>query len=341
MKAEFKGRVLPGLEALATAGLSPVVLGPKDAIALINSNAASVGTGALVIADAEATLDAMLAALALGLEAFRGNTSPIDSRAVALRPVPGLPEVARRLRKLLAGSDLEKPEAARRVQDPLSFRSGAPVLAGLADALARARAAIELELAGAGDNPAIVDNDGSILSTAGFDVTHLALAFETLGLALAQAAGASFWRIVKLMNAGMTDLPRFLTPRGASRTGFGTVQKTAAALEAEIRRLAQPAMLFSGPGRRRHRGCGVDGAARRGEDRGSLHPYAAGGRRADGRGAGARAARAGVHRAGRRRHPGEDPRRRAEARRGSPDRARHRGAGERDQERERLASSLA
>jgi histidine ammonia-lyase len=246
-EAEFKGRVLPGLEALASAGLSPVVLGPKDAIALINANAASVGTGALVITDAETTLDAMLAALALSLEAFRGNTSPIDSRAVALRPVPGLTEVAWRLRKLLAGSELKKPEAARRVQDPLSFRSGAPILAALADTLARARTAIELELEGAGDNPAIVDNDGSILSTAGFDVTHLALAFETLGLALAQAAGASFWRIVKLMNAGLTDLPRFLTPRGASRTGFGTVQKTAASLETEIRRLAQPAMLFSGP----------------------------------------------------------------------------------------------
>ena len=129
----------------------------------------------------------------------------------------------------------------------MSFRSGAAVLAALAHALERARAAIELELQGAGDSPAVMDNDRSILSTAGFDVTHLSLAFETLGLALAQAAGASFWRIVKLMNAQLTGLPRFLTPRGASRTGFGTLQKTAASLEAEIRRLAQPAMLFSGP----------------------------------------------------------------------------------------------
>ncbi|MBV9434374.1 MAG: histidine ammonia-lyase [Hyphomicrobiales bacterium] len=246
-EAEFKGRVLPGLEALAAAKLSPVVLGPKDAIALINANAASVGPGALVIADAEITLKAMIGALALSLEAFRGNTSPIDPRAVALRPTPGLREVARHLRELLAGSDLEKPQGARRLQDPLSFRSGAAVLAALADALERARAAIELELQGAGDSPAVMDNDRSILSTAGFDVTHLSLAFETLGLALAQAAGASFWRIVKLMNAQLTGLPRFLTPRGASRTGFGTLQKTAASLEAEIRRLAQPAMLFSGP----------------------------------------------------------------------------------------------
>ncbi|MBV9518758.1 MAG: aromatic amino acid lyase, partial [Hyphomicrobiales bacterium] len=180
-------------------------------------------------------------------EAFRGNTSPIDARAVALRPTPGLIAIAKRLRELLAGSDLAKPGAARRVQDPLSFRSGAPILAALGDALQQARSAIELELRGAGDNPAIVDDKGAILSTAGFDVTHLALTFETLGLALTQAAGASFWRIVKLMNAPMSGLPRFLTPRGASRTGFGTVQKTAASLEAEIRRLAQPAMFFSGP----------------------------------------------------------------------------------------------
>ncbi|MBV9975711.1 MAG: histidine ammonia-lyase [Hyphomicrobiales bacterium] len=246
-EAEFEGRVLTGAEALVAAGLSPVVLRPKDAIALINSNALSVGPGALVIADAELALDALTGALALSLEAFRGNPSPIDPRAVALRPAPGLVAIAQRLRELLAGSGLEKPGAARRVQDPLSFRSGAPILAALSDALARARAAVELELRGAGDNPAIVDDNGTILSTAGFDVTHLSLAFETLGLALTQAAGASFWRIVKLMNAAMTGLPRFLTPRGASRTGFGTVQKTAASLEAEIRRLAQPAMLFTGP----------------------------------------------------------------------------------------------
>jgi histidine ammonia-lyase len=246
-EAELKGRLLPGGEALAAAGLSPVVLGPKDAIALINSNAASIGPGALVIADAELALDALTGALAISLEAFRGNMSPIDARAVALRPTPGLIAIAQRLRELLSGSDLEKHGAARRVQDPLSFRSGAPILAALGDALRHARVAIELELRSAGDNPAIVDDKGAIFSTAGFDVTHLSLAFETLGLALAQAAGASFWRVVKLMNAGMTGLPRFLTPRGASRTGFGTVQKTAASLEAEIRRLAQPAMLFCGP----------------------------------------------------------------------------------------------
>ena len=42
------------------------------------------------------------------------------------------------------------------------------------------------------------------------------------------------------MSSSVSGLPRFLTPHGGSRTGFATVQKTAAALEAEIRHLALP-----------------------------------------------------------------------------------------------------
>jgi histidine ammonia-lyase len=245
-EAEYRGRIMPGAEALVSAGLAPVELGPKDALALINANSASVGAGALAIADAEILLHASLPALALSLEAFRGNLSPVSTEAVALRPTPMLEEVCARLRTLLVGSELEKAGAARRLQDPLSFRSGAPVLATFADALAHGREAVELELDGAGDNPAITEA-GTIVSTANFDVTHLALAFETLGIALAQMAGASFWRSVKLMSSAMSGLPRFLTPHGGSHSGFSAVQKTAASLEAEIRRLAQPAMLFAGP----------------------------------------------------------------------------------------------
>ena len=246
-EAEYRGRVLPGAEALAAAGLSVVELGPKDALSLINANALSIGAGALAVADAGILLEAALAALALDLEALRGNLGPFGAAAVAWRPTPALDDIAARLRGWLAGSALELQGAARRLQDPLSFRSGAHILAAFADALAKARQSVEIELDGAGDNPAVAADGRSIISTAGFDATHLALAFETLGLALAQTAAASFWRAVKLMNAATSGLPRFLTPHGGSHSGFSAVQKTAASLEAEIRRLAQPAMLFAGP----------------------------------------------------------------------------------------------
>jgi histidine ammonia-lyase len=242
-EAEYQGSVMPGAEALRRASLSPVTLGPKDGLALINSNAAGVGTGALVLCDAAATLAALDASAALGLEAFRGNLSPLDPRAQKARSAPGQGAATVRMTALLAGSELWQPGIARRVQDPLSFRCIAPVHGAALDALDRATQALEIELNSSGDNPLVIAADGDMISTGNFDVTALALGVEHLGQALAQAASLCGERTIKLLSPRLSDLPRFLTPRGGTRTGFATVQKTIAALEAEIRHLAMPAAL--------------------------------------------------------------------------------------------------
>ncbi|HEX2114780.1 MAG TPA: aromatic amino acid lyase, partial [Alphaproteobacteria bacterium] len=245
--AEHEGEILEGAHALAAAGLQPVTLGPKDGIALLNCNAASTGPGALVLADARAVLDALDSAAALSFEGFRANVSPLDPRLQALRPAPGQAETAARLTELLDGSLLWKPGAARRVQDPLGFRCVAQVNGAARVALHGAIEAVEIELNGAGDNPAVLYESGEILSNANFDVTALALAFEALGQALAQAANLSVMRLFKLMSPAFNDLPRFLTPIGKANNGFATTQKTAAALEAEIRHLALPVSLHVAP----------------------------------------------------------------------------------------------
>ncbi|HYF54471.1 MAG TPA: aromatic amino acid lyase, partial [Salinarimonas sp.] len=88
---------------------------------------------------------------------------------------------------------------------------------------------------------------GEIASTVGFDTTAIALSLEGLGLALSHAATLGAFRAVKLMSPAVSDLPRFLTPLGGTRTGFATVQKTISALESEIRHLAQPVGALSVP----------------------------------------------------------------------------------------------
>lgn len=245
-EAEFRGERLAGPEALRRAGIAVPELGPKDAIALLNANAQSVGLAALALSEAELAFEAMGCAGALSLEGFRANLSPLDRRAVALRLAPGQAEASERLRALLEGSDLFEPGRARRVQDPLSFRCLAPVLGAALTQLEAARRAVEADLDGAGDSPAVLA-DGDIVSTVNFDTTAIALAFEGLGLAGAHAAAAAVFRIAKLMSAGFSDLPRFLTRHGGSRTGLATVQKTAAALEAEIRHLALPVGGMTAP----------------------------------------------------------------------------------------------
>ncbi|MCP1610973.1 histidine ammonia-lyase [Azospirillum lipoferum] len=246
-EVEIGGDILPADAALARAGLTPPVLGLKDGHTVVVANALSVGQGCLVLEDARVALDALDAAAALSCEGFRAQLEPLDPRVQQARPAPGQAEAAARLRALLAGSGLEKPGAARRLQDPLSFRCLAPVHGAARVTLEAAREPVAIELNAAADNPLVAvaeaGTEGGMLHNGNFDMTALVLRFEALGQALAQAATMAAHRTMKLMSPTVSDLPRFLTPQGQSRTGFATVQKTIAALEAEIRHLALPASL--------------------------------------------------------------------------------------------------
>ena len=232
-------------------------LGPKDAIALLNSNGYSVGKGALVLHDARRVLQAATLAGALSLEPAGANLSPIDPRAVALRAAPGQAEASKLVLSWLSGSALRRSKKPRRVQDPLSFRCLAPVNGAAFEQLARAEHSIAADLDGAGDSPAVLmgrfarrakaAEAGELMSTVNFDTTATALAFESLGLALAHVAAIQVFRIAKLMSPGFSGLPRFLTPMEGARTGFATVQKTASSLEVQIRHLALPVGALTVP----------------------------------------------------------------------------------------------
>lgn len=238
-QARLGGETLPGAAALARAGIAAPVLAGKDGLALVSSNAASAGLGALAVVEAGTAIGGLLAAAALSFEGFRANVAPLRPEASALRPFPGQAAVASALLTLLADGDLLRPGAARKLQDPLSFRCVAPVYGTVLDALRAATAAVELELNSSDDNPAVVPGTG-IVPTANFDASHLALAFATLGLALARAAATVGMRTAKLMSEADSGLPRFLTSLADGRSGFAPVQKTVAALTAGIQHAAAP-----------------------------------------------------------------------------------------------------
>jgi histidine ammonia-lyase len=242
-EAEVAGAILPGAEALARAGLAAVELGPKDALALVSANSATVGRAALVLHDAFALLEQWNSAVSLSYEGFRANLSPLDQRVVGARPAPGQVEVAERLRTLLAGSRLFEPGSARRVQDPLSLRCVPQVHGALWWMLGEARAQVELELNHAGDSPLVLVGEGEMLSTSNFHVPALALAFDASAIAHAQAASLAVERCIKFMSPAMTGLPLQLTRHGPQESGFATIQKTLIALYNEIRLRANPGSL--------------------------------------------------------------------------------------------------
>ncbi|WP_405813734.1 aromatic amino acid lyase [Streptomyces sp. NBC_01390] len=238
--AEFGGEVLDGAAALRRAGLAPAGLGPKDGHVLCSASPLAAGQGALALHEAAELLALAQAVTALTYEGFRANTSPLDPRVLSLRAAPGQARAARELLTLLDGGGLGDPRNARRVQDPVSLRCAAQVHGAAYAALEFADAALDPELNGCGDNPVVLPDTGEILSSGNFHTPALALALDTLALALAQTAAVSAERMRRLLDPAVSGLPANLSPYGPERSGFAPLTKTAQALVAEIRMLSAP-----------------------------------------------------------------------------------------------------
>lgn len=237
-ETEFGGRRMPAAEALKAAGLKPIELAPKDGLSLINASSVSVGHGALTVHEVQQTCGQAQQAAALTMQGLAANRAILDPRLHAARPGFGQEQAAAGLRALLEGG--ATPAAS--IQDPLSIRCLPSIHGTLIDAAARARAAVEIELTGRADNPLVLE-DGTVMSTGNFDTAALSLAFETLGLAVAQAAAASAARFIQLTGSGRNGLPKYLSPVGGASAGFVPLQKTINAILGAIRQRANPVML--------------------------------------------------------------------------------------------------
>ncbi|MEQ1941624.1 histidine ammonia-lyase [Mesorhizobium sp. VNQ89] len=244
---EYRGEILPAMEALKRAGLDPLDIREKDGHALVVANSLSTGAACLVLEDIARFIDWSFTAIGLSYEGFRSSLSALDDSGMAARPAFGQREAAARLRLALEGSSLWQEGAARRLQDPLSFRCAPQVWGALLHAYAQAEAATSIELAHSGDNPVILSGEGRAVANGNFDMTAFALTWEQLGQALAHCAVAIVNRSVKQMSPTFSGLPRFLSARGQNYIAYAQLQKTLSALEAEIRHLANPISLSPMP----------------------------------------------------------------------------------------------
>lgn len=244
--SDERGGRIPAARALAQAGLAPLEPGPKDGLAICSANSVSVGAAALALADCRALLDAAQISAALSMEGFRASLTPLDPRVVAARPQPGQRWSADGLRALLEGGSLTQPGAARRLQDPLSFRCASQIHGSLRVALQLLADAIEPELNGAGDNPLVLAADREIVSTGNFQVPALALALDAVAIGVAQAAHAVAARVSRLNAARLSGLPRnLIADDDPTRTGLGALTKSAESLVLEIRHRAAPLAIHA------------------------------------------------------------------------------------------------
>ncbi|NLS16504.1 histidine ammonia-lyase [Rhizobium sp. P40RR-XXII] len=247
-RAVVKGKSIEGGEALAAIGLSPLVLGAKEGLSLVNGTACATGLSALAVSRAERLLDWADAIAALTLEAVGCQMAAFDENVLALRPSAGIAKVGRRLRSRLQGSGLVAAALGRRTQDALSLRSVPHAHGAAWDVFAQTARIVDQELASVTDNPAVSGTpERPIVSSEAHAVAPaLGQAADGLAIAIAQMSAISERRMDRLVNPLVSGLPPFLASDAGSHSGFMIAQYTAAALSNDNRRLAAPASLDGG-----------------------------------------------------------------------------------------------
>lgn len=246
-EAVFEGQRLPGAEALARAGMTPLTLEAKEGLALINGTQTSAAAGALAIADARRLIDAADVICALSLDAQAGTDAAFEEQVHIARPHPGQIASARRMRRLLAGSAIrDSHRDCGRVQDAYSLRCSPQVHGAARDALEHAATVLGIELNSATDNPMVLP-DGRLVSGGNFHGAPIAAVFDYLAATLTDLASISERRLARLVDTSLSGLPRFLMADPGINSGFMMVQVTAAALVSECKTLAHPASVDSIP----------------------------------------------------------------------------------------------
>lgn len=239
----YKDKKMPSAKALEMAGLTPLKLAAKDGISLCNNNGLTMGHGTVIINMCQQLLDTADISYALLLEGYRGNVTPLHPGVGKVRPHIGQEIVLTRVRNLLEGSFLWDSGIQRSCQDPVSLRSAIQVNGACRDALRFAKEGIEIEINSSGDNPLVLIEENDMISNGNYHIATVVMRFEMLGIALASLANMIGNRLTRIMTPEFANLPRFLTPDPGTSCGFSTMQKTFASLYAEIRHLANPAML--------------------------------------------------------------------------------------------------
>jgi histidine ammonia-lyase len=248
-EARVNGEILPAEAALATVGLKPIVLGPKEGLALLNGTQCSTALALTGLFAAEAAFAAGIAAGALSVDALKGSDAPFDARIHALRGQPGQIAVAARLRALMTGSPIRESHRhdCAKVQDPYSLRCQPQVMGAVLDVLNNAAATLAREANAVTDNPLVFIDEGDVISGGNFHAEPVAFAADQIAMALCEIGNISERRTAILVDPKMSDLPAFLVRESGLNSGFMIAQVTAAALVAENRMVSHPCSVDTVP----------------------------------------------------------------------------------------------
>ncbi len=242
----YKDKIIKTSELFQLENLSPITLGPKEGLALINGTQFILSYAVADVQRMHNCLEVADIIGAMSLEALQGTKAPFDERLHQLRPFKGNQLVAQRLRLLLQDSEImNSHEDCDRVQDPYSLRCMPQVHGASRNAWLHLKELTEIELNAVTDNPIIFNADDTI-SGGNFHGQPLALPLDYCCFAAAELGNISDRRCYLLLE-GKFGLPMLLMSEVGLNSGFMIPQYTTAALVTENKTLCFPASADSIP----------------------------------------------------------------------------------------------
>ncbi|QIL91034.1 histidine ammonia-lyase [Microbulbifer sp. SH-1] len=241
-------------EGLRFAEMRPLVLAPKEGLALLNGTQASTAFALEGLFAAEDLFAGAVVTGSLTLEAAKGSRRPFDDRIHAARGQKAQRDVAASYRDLLGDSSEigESHHDCAKVQDPYSLRCQPQVMGACLQQIRFAAEVLLAEANGVSDNPLVFTDEenpenSDIISGGNFHAEPVAMVADNLALAIAEIGALSERRMALLIDSSLSGLPPFLVDNGGVNSGFMIAQVTSAALASENKTFAHPASVDSLP----------------------------------------------------------------------------------------------
>ncbi|MEU4886713.1 aromatic amino acid ammonia-lyase [Streptomyces xinghaiensis] len=261
--AYLDGRRTEAAAALAAAGLRPLALDGRDALALVNGTSVTTAATALTRDAVRAAHRSLTALTCLLADVLGCDPGFLDADLMRAYGDPGAVDVAARMRRTLTGT---APSGTRPLQEPYSIRCAPQLLGAAEDALRYVDGVVAADLGGVSDNPLFFPGgpeeeaerdgaegdgaaaEGKVVHGGNFFGQPAAFAADVLASVTAQLGNLAERQLDLLVDPVRNGgLPPMLATTPGTQHGLQGVQLATTAFVAEIRRAAAPAGMQSLP----------------------------------------------------------------------------------------------
>jgi len=263
-RAKYKQKILSGDQALQEAGLTPMKLGFKEGLSLINGTSAMTGFAAILIEQIISLVKTYDIISCLTFEGLKVKKNPFNPIVHRQKPHRGQLQTTENIWRLLKDSKIisDEKEVEKQLQahgnkattstespieDAYSIRCTPHILGPIRDTVQWVQSIVVNEINSSNDNPLILSDCQEAFHNGHFHGQYISMAMDYLSVCLTTLSNLSDRRIDRFMDKHHNNqLPPFLCHTNPGlRLGLMGGQFMATSLTAENRSLCHPVSIQS------------------------------------------------------------------------------------------------